>query len=203
MKCEKTKNNETRKVVKRWLERNFNDKVIFLTTGNNSSQVVVSKDVWEEVMNGFRSLNTSIQSNDLSVLKEVALILQNIILEYTTSAKALPWPPTIDSLRERLKSTPEALTEFLRTLLSLKDLHHVTTETVNRHVDSFAQDLIFSVTKGRFLTPKHTCVGLGLHSLTGMKIPIVTLSRLGNSIRDHLQNTVNGHGRVNEPVSLT
>ena len=105
-----------------------------------------------------------------------------MILEYTKSAKELPWPPTIESLRERLKSTPESLKEFLRLLLSPRDAHHLTTETVNRHIDSFAQDLIFAVTKGTFLTLKHTCVGLGLHNMTGMKIPIVILSRLGNSI---------------------
>ena len=155
---------------------------MFLTTENNSSQVVVSKDVWHEVTTGFRSLNTSVQSSDMSVLKEAALILQEMILEYTKSAKELPWPPTIESLRERLKSTPESLKEFLRLLLSPRDAHHLTTETVNRHIDSFAQDLIFAVTKGTFLTLKHTCVGLGLHNMTGMKIPIVILSRLGNSI---------------------
>ena len=67
--------------MKRWLDRNFGDQVMFLTTENNSSQVVVSKDVWHEVTTGFRSLNTSVQSSDMSVLKEAALILQEMILE--------------------------------------------------------------------------------------------------------------------------
>ena len=81
-----------------------------------------------------------------------------------------------------MESMPDELTEFLRMLLSPKDSHHITSETINRHVSSFAQDLVHSISRGTFLTLKHTCVGLGLHSMTGMKIPIVILSRLDNSI---------------------
>ena len=181
-KGEDQKNNETRRNIKRWLERNFKNEVLFLSADNKTSQIVVSQEVWDEVTSGSRSLNNSVQSCDMSVLREAASILKKIILDYTKSADDLPWPPTIESLRDRLKSTPDSLTTFLRLLLSPSDTHHITTETVNRHADSFAQDLIFSLTKGTFLTLKHTCIGLGLHSMTGMKIPIVLLSRLGHSI---------------------
>ena len=183
IKKEVIKNHTTRQSMKRWIERNFEEEVVFLTTQNNLSKVVVSKSVWDEVTTGSKPLNSSITSNDeKSTLKEAAEILQDIILDYVTSAKKLPWPPTVESLRERMESTPASLLDFLRVLLSPKEMHHVTSETINRHVESFAQDVIFSITKGSFLTLKHTCVGLGLHSMTGMKLPIVILSHLGHSI---------------------
>ena len=181
LKGEKVKNNDTRKVLKRWLNRNF-ENIEFLTVEHNDCQVIVSKDSWRDVTTGMQSLNSSITLNDTSVVKEAAGILQDLILEYMETADNLPWPPTVESLQKRLESMPKMLTEFLRLLLSTKDIHHVTSETINRHISSFAQDLVHSISKGSFLQLKHTCVGLGLHSMTGMKIPIVILSRLGNSI---------------------
>ena len=71
---------------------------------------------------------------------------------------------------------------FLTTLLSPKGDHAEISERVERLVDSFGQDLMHAVSKGSFLTPKHASVGLGLHSLTGQKLPIIILSRLGHSI---------------------
>ena len=53
---------------------------------------------------------------------------------------------------------------------------------MNRLTDSFSQDVVHAVSKGKFLTPKHTSVGLGLHSMTGQKLPIAILARLGHSI---------------------
>ena len=176
----KLKNNDVRKNLKRWLERNFQN-LVFLTVQNNQSQVVVSKDVWDEVATGMKSLDSSLAVNDMSILKDAASILQNLIVEYVGKADEIPWPPTVECLRKRLVSMPEMLIEFLRLLLS-PDTHHLTSETINRHVSSFAQDLVHSISKGSFLTLKHTCLGLGLHSMTGLKIPIVILSRLGNCI---------------------
>ena len=41
---------------------------------------------------------------------------------------------------------------------------------------------MFALSKGKFLTSKHCAIGLGLHSLTGLKQPVVYLSKLGHSI---------------------
>ena len=41
---------------------------------------------------------------------------------------------------------------------------------------------MYAVPKGEFLTLKHASVGLGLHSLTGQKLPLQVLSRLGHSM---------------------
>ena len=71
---------------------------------------------------------------------------------------------------------------FFKELLSFKGSHHVTAERVHRLTDSFCQDVIHAVSKGKFLTPKHASLGLGLHSMTGQKLPITILARLGHCI---------------------
>ena len=77
------------------------------------------------------------------------------------------------------------LLEFFTAVLKPQDSHHLTTESVSRLAQSFAQDIIFGLSKGNFLTLKHTSVGLGLHNMTGQKLPLIILSHLGQSINYH------------------
>ena len=49
-------------------------------------------------------------------------------------------------------------------------------------ISSFGNDLIHGVTNGRVITLKHFLIGLGLHNITGLKLPIKVLSHLGHSI---------------------
>ena len=66
--------------------------------------------------------------------------------------------------------------------MSPKDSHHGVSERVDRLADSFSQDIVHTVSRRKFLTPKHTSLGLGLHSLTGQKLPIMILAKLVHSI---------------------
>ena len=69
--------------------------------------------------------------------------------------------------------TLELLTTFFDTLLSPLGAHHVTAKSTKKLAESFAKDLIFAISKGKFLRFKHTSVGLGLQNITGMKIPLM------------------------------
>ena len=51
-----------------------------------------------------------------------------------------------------------------------------------RVVKSLANNIMYNISNGQFLTLKHCSLGLGVHSKTGTKDPIVVLSRLGHSI---------------------
>ena len=55
-------------------------------------------------------------------------------------------------------------------------------EIVERLSLSYTRDLIHGVTRGKLITLKHFLVGMGLHSITGQKLPIQMLSRLGHSV---------------------
>ena len=54
--------------------------------------------------------------------------------------------------------------EGIKIILKPDESHNVTAESTMRLAESFAQDLIFGISKGTFLTLKHTSVGLGLGS---------------------------------------
>ena len=58
--------------------------MLFLTVDDNIPQVVVSKDTWNEVTGGIRSLDSSVSSNsgDATVLHDAAGLLQDIINNY-------------------------------------------------------------------------------------------------------------------------
>ena len=49
-------------------------------------------------------------------------------------------------------------------------------------INSFSADLINAISKDKIVTPKHYLVGLGIHNITGQKVPVQVMSRLGHSI---------------------
>ena len=64
----------------------------------------------------------------------------------------------------------------------LKSTNHPNSEKVSRMVTSFSQDLIHGISRGRVITLKHFLLGLGLHNITGQKLPIQILANLGHSL---------------------
>ena len=42
--------------------------------------------------------------------------------------------------------------------------------------------MINAISKNKIVTPKHYLVGLGIHNVTGQKVPVQVMSRLGHSI---------------------
>ena len=81
------------------------------------------------------------------------------IVEAIEHSSTVPWPPTVDSLNTSGTLYPDILRMFLTTV-STKDSHNVTSNKVERLVESFGQDLMFAVSNGKFITPKHAAVGL-------------------------------------------
>ena len=71
---------------------------------------------------------------------------------------------------------------FNGNLLLPVSAHHGTSLTAERLIDSFSQDIMCAVSKGELLTLKHASLGLGLHGLTGQKLPLQVPSRRGHSM---------------------
>lgn len=168
---------QSRYKLKERLLKHYQDKLVFLQPEYHTPQVVISKDC----------LQGQVFSRNSTVFKEFTVekasrLLREGILDTIERAPGVPWPPTADSLSSIERQYPDILRSFFKTLLSPTGGHNVISERVERLVDSFSQDLMHAVSKGQFLTPKHVAVGLGLHSLTGQKLPITVLSRLGHSI---------------------
>ena len=79
-----------------------------------------------------------------------------------------------------MESMPKSLTDLLSTLLI--NPGHIRTSSTNCFIESFSQDLINGVTRGRVTMLKHFIRGIGLHNITGQQLPIRILSYLGHCI---------------------
>ena len=88
-------------------------------------------------------------------------------------------------MQKRLASTPAILLEFFRSILATEHTHHLTAESTTQLVESFAQDLMFGISRGTFLTLKQSSLHVGFHNMIGQKLTIFILSLLGQSITYH------------------
>ena len=81
-------------------------------------------------------------------------------------ASQLSWPLSVDELESKSREPPAELTAFLSKLL-INDSHHSIGSTKSRAVRSIADDIIYNVSNGGFLTAKQCALGLGIHCMTG------------------------------------
>ena len=118
------------------------------------------------------------QDKDI-LITQTASLLREVITDCINSLKDTPWPPTIESLASDDQKMPQRLKLFMDKLLTSPG-HH--SEIAERLFLSYTRDLIHGVTRGKVITLKHFLVGMGLHNITGQKLPIQMLSRLGYSV---------------------
>ena len=164
--------------MKKCVQRNFENEVMFLSGEEKKGQLIISKTCLDDIGRGEKVLHNTIPLTNETSLRHASLVLRRMILDHTENSSPLPWPPTVESLEKRLASAPELLLRFFKAVLEPENTHHVTSESTARLAESFAQDLMFAISKGTFLTLKHTPVGLGLHNMVGQKLPIIILSQL-------------------------
>ena len=129
-----------------------------------------------------KTVTNSVDFSDEFIVKEAAKVLRKMVIAKMEASKDLPWPPTVESLQRKDRDSPELLQTFYGTLLNFKSNHHETNAKNTRLIQSFCSDIMFALSKGKFITLKHAALGLGLHSITGMKVPILFLNKIGHSI---------------------
>ena len=83
---------------------------------------------------------------------------------------------------------PSSLTSLFTHLLKSKNNN--ATNTTKRLIDSHTAGIIHGMSRGTVTTLKHSLLGVGLHNLTGLKIPIKILSHLGHSIDYKVVNEI-------------
>ncbi len=159
--------------VKERLQKEFGDRITFVRVSYHETEIVIGSEAL---------LDTTVaqftKESKEFILKEAAKIVRTDILAVIDNALELPWPPTPESLSTRDRQPPQSVQDFI--LRVIHATHHAPGDEVKRYVDSFSQDLVHAVSKGKFLTQKHVLLGAGLHSLTGQKTPIKILARLGH-----------------------
>ena len=148
----------------------FPDLLYFLKIDGKSPEVIVSKE-------GINS--TAIANEKFTVLQQAAKFIREDILQFSENNNEHNWPPSIEELRSKDDTVPESVLQFMEDLL--KTPGYSISEKVQHLVYSYSSNLIHGVTQGEILTLKHFLVGLGIHNLTGHKLPIKILSNLGHS----------------------
>ena len=147
--------------VKQMLVKHFGDELQFVTVSTNEAQDVISKNV---LTNTKRA--SFMNHNKDFVLKGAAKLMKDDVELLIQTAPELLWPPTVvvESLLSEHRQPPESLRMFLTTLLHSTD--HSPGNEVIRCVDSFSQDILYAVSKKKFLTRKNVLLGNGLHSIS-------------------------------------
>lgn len=168
---------QRRHSLKARLLKKYGDCLLFISTEYHTAQIVISRECLET-----QTISKSLEFSENYAVKRTASLLRDVVLKFVEKSSSLPWPPTIESLMSRERESPALLQLFVNVLLSPTDSHHAVREMTRRLKDSFSQDLIHALSKGTFVTLKHASLGLGLHSLTGQKLPLTILSRLGHCI---------------------
>ena len=163
--------------LKQRLLNEYKEQLLFISYEKHSPQLVISKDCLEK-----QNLTNILETSRCNTVKRAAAILREDVTNVINEASTLPWPPTIESLKSDDRNPPATLALFYNHLLSAANSHHAASSTTERYVTSFSQDVMHAVSHGDFVALKHATMGLGLHSLTGQKLPLVVLSRLGHSI---------------------
>ena len=164
-----------RNKLKMKLVKEFGDSLTFLKIDGNKPKVVVTTAGLD---------STAVVKEKTAVLKQAAEYIREDILQYAEKLNNPSWPPTSDSLTDQEKDYPSVLNEFFTFLLKSKD--RPCTDSVKRLIHLYGSDLIHSVTHGKVITLKHFLLGLGLHNITGLKLPITILSHLGHCINHNL-----------------
>ena len=82
----------------------------------------------------------------------------------------MSWSPTFEELTHQSRYAPKIIQKQVKQVKKNKQINK-----------SLCSDVMF-LSNGKFLTSKHCAVGLGLRSLTGLKQPVVYLSKLRHSV---------------------
>ena len=156
------------------LKETFSEKIIFFQPNNRCPDVAIASDSIEEVLTTITHPQTCIKS--------AAAILRADILSYCNAIKDQHWLPTIETVNAEYGSPPDFVKLFLNTLLYSGKKNIDKLDALPRLVESFCADFVHAVSKGEVITPKHYLLSLGMHNMTGQKLPIQIVNKLGHCI---------------------
>lgn len=108
-------------------------------------------------------------------IKETAIKLRSDI----KSIEPLVWPLSENQLLTLETALPESLSTFLSNLLSYNGKPG---EKTQRYIQSFGQDLIYTISNGKTRTKKHVLLSFAIKRKTGSKDVIKWVNRFGHGI---------------------
>ena len=156
--------------IKETLKKHYGDNIYIVPISGKEPEVIF----------GASAITKTIKSsNDEHVVKLCALKLRDAVLEYEKKM-TLSWPPNHEQLIEEENKIPSLISIFFEALLK-NPKHSLTSSNIIKS-KSMVSDAIHNITEGRVLTAKHVSLGQGIHSITGQKVLVQVVNKLGHCI---------------------
>ena len=170
----------TKKHLRRTLESEFrsairmfpneNCRIIFLPVNVSATKLASEIVELKQELKQYR-----VESEKSSKLaKDAAVLLRS---EAKSFQSPLAWPPLVSQLQSDNFLLPKHLNIFVTTLLGTSEDKVFPPKTV-----SLGQDILYMVSKGKCLTPKHVLLPFTVKSLTGNVELVKILNRLGHGV---------------------
>jgi hypothetical protein len=157
-------------LLKQRINTKFKEGIIILSPQNCSGpEYIASKDINKDSLH-----------HRQDTIQAAASYLREDITTHADNLQEIIWPPTIEQLSTEERKPPESVRKFFESILSQPG--HCDNVNAPRLVDSFSQDLVHGVTKGKTIMEKHFLVGLGVHNLTGQRNVVEILNKFGHSV---------------------
>lgn len=159
------------------IQRRFGDKVKFWQPYYHTELIYSA-----HVQSG-QAVETAFQTaaSDSRRLEESAMFLRSTIIAAYREAPALPWPPPPGNELKEWNFPPEHLSNFLSALLVGKSMDALSADNT-RSVLSTGRDIMYAVTKGKWMTPTHILLGMSVWHLTGRADIVRLLNRFGHCV---------------------
>ncbi|XP_078679472.1 uncharacterized protein LOC144915103 [Branchiostoma floridae x Branchiostoma belcheri] len=179
----------TKTHIRRNLEVEFGEVLRFEKLFDNSQRVflIPASLTPMKIAKNVVTILMAEQENDkglpmkISNIQQAAIDIRDAIRR---KQNTMSWPPRPSELEENALDIPQELRVFLYTLLSgSKDLSDGECNArVQRLMKSYAQDLIFGVSRGQIKQPKHVLLPYAVKSLTNNVELVSILNRCGHGI---------------------
>lgn len=119
------------------------------------------------------------EEKHLHMIRSADLQLRSLIQAMLISTT--PSTASVEILKSCLSELPEKMLTFYKTLVFGLQEHVIdSNEAMNRRVMTMASDAVFNASRGTVRPWKHTVLGRGLGTLTGSKMILRILNRLGH-----------------------
>ena len=121
-----TEDSRLRSKVKQKIEKEFGDKIMFLSVSYHEAQIVISRASLDDT-----NIGKFVKGSKEFILKEAARLIRKYIFDVIEHAPELQWPPTPDSLSAENRQPPASVREFI-----LNVLHALLTPLVTMFADT-------------------------------------------------------------------
>ena len=163
--------------LKQKIQKHFGPNISFWQP-NYRSELVYSSSIPQG-----HAVETAFEAaaSDHRRLEEVAMLLRRIIIAAKQDAPDLPWPIPLGHHLKNLDVPPKEVLDFICQVIYGCNLSDGSTGN-ERIVHSISRDLLYAVTKGRWMTSKHIMLGMSLWHLTGRADIVTLVNRFGHCV---------------------